>query len=428
MKDTVVDITDYKYDQTEKDLKTKLVKYSERPEIQSQIGEAFYIWKDDPDFLASEVTEDRIDDVTFEKFFDWFLYDFKLLDTQERVIERFYKAERNSLSEIEETVIKGWLDSFYSYFEVEEVTPGESCRIRDLFTQNIYTVRDALASGKIKRSDIIGARPLSTENNHYFSGLISAYPSAFKSVIIDFINSEFKEYKKSFGREKPIVDYLRDWGYRTGHYLEDMAKNPQFVTPEGDEFVLASAIYGITNRGEVIKQLGKIKAVKELSGENDEIKVFNWEKTGKNKITATIEIENDRLKIECYSINMLDRTKAKLEEAMGDSVTHLEDVSRELNSFIDVAGKEKHKVDKLPPGTKSRKEMDTTLEDYYTSWIDEPHPNLGGKTPREATNTPEDRKSLIQVLNDLEAIYDGARKRGEPYYDVEKIKKKLELI
>ena len=173
MKDPIIDIAQYKYDQAEKELRIKLSEYTERPEIQSQIGEAFYIWKDDPDFLDEEISEDRVDDLTFEKFFDWFLYDFKLLDTGERVIERFYEDEKGTLSEAEESIIKGWLDSFYSFFEVDEVVPGEYCSVRDLLLKKEYKVHDSSSSKKLQRSDIIGARPLNTGDNTYFSGVIS---------------------------------------------------------------------------------------------------------------------------------------------------------------------------------------------------------------------------------------------------------------
>ncbi len=106
MTESVVDITQYKFDQAEKELREKLVDYSERPEMQSQIGEAFYIWKNDPEFTSEDISEEEIDELTFEKFLDWFLYDFKLLDSKERVIERFYIDEGKELSDAEKRLIK----------------------------------------------------------------------------------------------------------------------------------------------------------------------------------------------------------------------------------------------------------------------------------------------------------------------------------
>ena len=106
MTDSVVDISQNKLDQSEKELKTKLVDYSERQEMQAQLGEAFYIWKNDPDFTSEDIEEDQIDELTFEKFYDWFVYDFKLFDSEERVIEKFYSDERTNLSGAEKKLIK----------------------------------------------------------------------------------------------------------------------------------------------------------------------------------------------------------------------------------------------------------------------------------------------------------------------------------
>ena len=124
MTESVVDINEYKIDQTDKELRKKLVDYSERPEIQSQLGEAFYIWKNDPDFTSEDLDEDKIDELTFEKFFDWFLYDYKLIDSEERLAERFYSEEGASLSASEKILIQDWIKSIYSFFEVQEVMTG----------------------------------------------------------------------------------------------------------------------------------------------------------------------------------------------------------------------------------------------------------------------------------------------------------------
>jgi len=87
------DLAHYKIDQAERDLRMKLIDFSNRPEIQAQIGEAFYIWMNDPELSRKEMDEDDIDDLTFTKFLDWFIYDFKLLDTGKRLINRFHEEE-----------------------------------------------------------------------------------------------------------------------------------------------------------------------------------------------------------------------------------------------------------------------------------------------------------------------------------------------
>ena len=52
---------------------------------------------------------------------------------------------------------------------------------------------------------------------------------------------------------------------------------------------------------------------------------------------------------------------------------------------------------------------------------------LGGQTPNEALQTKEGKDKLSLVLNELENLFEQAKKRGEPYYDVNKLRKQLNI-
>ncbi len=427
MTESVVDINEYKIDQTDKELRKKLVDYSERPEIQSQLGEAFYIWKNDPDFTSEDLDEDKIDELTFEKFFDWFLYDYKLIDSEERLAERFYSEEGASLSASEKILIQDWIKSIYSFFEVQEVVPGEICLLKDIFSGNSLEVLDKASTKQIKQSDIIAARPIKIGNQYYFSGIVSLYPPPFKKLITEFFDKEFKEYKKLYGKQKTKLSYLKDWGFQIGAYVEETANNPHFVTPEGHEFVIAIADYSVEQYEKCIKKLEGIKSLKELSDKTEELRAFSWEKIGRNTITGSLEIEKDKLRIECYSIDMIALAKAKIETQCKDSITHIKDTIKELDTFIDKSQNEPKKLKKLPLGVKNKKELDTELDNHYDKWVTTPLEVLGKISPKEAMKSKEGRVKLSLVIDELEAIYEQARKRGEPYYDVSKLRKKLKL-
>ena len=428
MTESVVDITQYKFDQAEKELREKLVDYSERPEMQSQIGEAFYIWKNDPEFTSEDISEEEIDELTFEKLLDWFLYDFKLLDSNERVIERFYIDEGKELSDAEKRLIEDWIKSIYSFFEVEEVLSGEKCVIKDIFTGKVFEISDRASSKQIKRRDIIAARPLKIGNQNYFSGIVSLYPATFKNLITEFFDQEFKEYKKLYGNQKTKSEYLKDWGFQIGYYIEDVANHPHFVTPEGDEFILAIANYFVDKYEQCIKNIEKIKSLKEISDKTEEIRIFSWEKIGRNKITGILEIEKTKLRIECYSIDMLARAKSKIEKECKWFIKHLEDTIKEQDTFIDRNKSETKKLKKYPLGVKNKKEFDSELDKHYDKWLNMPLEILDGKSPKQALKTKDGRVKLSSMINELEVIYEHARNRGEPYYDVSKLRKKLKLI
>ncbi len=426
MKD-VVDLTQYKFDQAEEYLRTKLIDFSHRPEIQAQIGEAFYIWKNDPDLLLEDLDENDIDDLTFAKFFDWFIYDFKLFSEEKRIIERFYEEERSSLPDIEKNLIRDWINNLHSFFEVEEVFPKKGCQIKDIFTGEPFNVRDSASSDQIKPLDIVSARPIKTGSTHYFSGVILVYPPALKPIIMDFFNREFKEYKKRFGKKQTLRTYLKDWGFLIENYIEDTVKNPRFLTPEGDELVSASSTYRLKNYNRALEALRGIKSLKEIEGGTDELRVFSWVRRGRNKISVTIEIENDKITIESYSVDLLFRVKNLLERKLTGLITYQKDKVRQLDSFIDRKEQKTQKPDKLFPGLKNKNELNGVLDEYYDDWVDKPLERLHGKTPREALHTKGGREKLNSILDELQNIYDHAKKRGEPYYNVLKLRKKLRL-
>lgn len=424
-KNRVVDLIQYKFDQAEKDLRLRLVDFSHRPDIQAHIGEAFYIWKNNPELLVESIDEDDVDDLSFSRFFDWFIYDFKLLDDGKRVIERFYEEEREDLSDVEKTILDDWMDNLYSFFEVEEVFTGEGCRIRDIFTGDVFRVKDVASSEQITVPDIVAARPLKTGSNHYFSGVILVYPPSLKPLILDFFNREFKEYKKTFGRKRTIREYLKDWGFLIGNYIEDALKHQRFLTPEGDEVVLASAIYTLKDHKKAIKNLREIKSLQEIEGGTDELRVFSWTGADKSMVYGIIEVEKDSITIECYSFNLLSKAKNLIEKKLKGLVTYKEGNVREWKSPIDKGSAQTRRTEK--PSFRAKSDIDTALDEYYDEWINKPLNALQGKTPKEAMETEQGRERLNSILEELEALYEHAKKRGEPYYDVLKLRKKLRL-
>ena len=83
---------------------------------------------------------------------------------------------------------------------------------------------------------------------------------------------------------------------------------------------------------------------------------------------------------------------------------------------------------KYPLGIKNRKELDSALDEHYEIWVTQPLGILDGKTPEEAKNTKQGREQLAIVLNELESLYEQAKKRGEPYYDINKLRRQLDMV
>ncbi|MGB7293845.1 MAG: hypothetical protein WBD99_16885 [Thermodesulfobacteriota bacterium] len=427
MTGSIINLRQYKFEQAERDLRLKLIDFTHRPQIQAQIGEAFYIWKNDPELIQQYYKEEEISDITFTKFFDWFIYDFKLIDIGTSVIELFYEQEADSLSNFEKSILRDWLNSTFSYFDVEGVATNEGCNIRDIFTDELIFVTDNSASKQVKISDIIGARLITTDKNTFFSGVLSVYPQTFKSIILDFYNREFKEFKKTFGKKSSHHDFLKNWGFLIGNYLEHILEHSRFLTPDGDELVFARADYSFVDLNLVVSQIREIKAIQEVSGGSDELRVFVLSDAEKKNIDTIIEVEVGKLSIQAHSTDSFNRAKAVIEKRLKGLISHRGDSTKHPDSLINHKSLVIAKQKKPPFGVRNKKEMERILDEYYDDWIDEPIDALNGKSPREALKTKYGRNKLISILSELERLYQHAKKMGEPYYDIKKLRNKLKL-
>lgn len=423
----IVDLNQYKFDQIEKELRVKLTEFTENQSINYQIGEAFYIWKNNPNLIPEDLLVDEIDESTFSRFFDWFLYDFKLIDTGKTVIATFYEENKEDLSPIEKTIINEAKSSVCSFYLLEDISDGQECLISDIFTNKKYKVIDKSTARKAKPYNILGARILHSDKSLFFSDVITIYPLAFKSLILEFYKNEFEEFKKTVSGKPTVKNFLKHWGYLIFQYLENISSNPRFITSEGLEFVFSSSEYEVIDFDKVINTIENISNFTPLFHQSSDMRVYSITSEN-NEIAGLIEMDKDNMNLECYSNAIHDYIKDLFDSELSDSLFHKKDITRDINSIINTESRNAtQKVDRLPPGVSNKDEIDTILDEYYTEWMDVPMDILDGQTPREASESPEGKKQLQAILTELEDIYTVAKNRGEPYYNVNILRNKLNL-
>ena len=71
---------------------------------------------------------------------------------------------------------------------------------------------------------------------------------------------------------------------------------------------------------------------------------------------------------------------------------------------------------------------DLFLDDYYEKWINQPVQALGDKTPKEMCKTVHGRTKVEQLLKELETVEKTRLKKGQPHYDINKVRARLGLI
>jgi len=428
LKSDIVDFNEFKYNQITKELRNYLIEFAYNQKLQFQIGEAYYIWKNNPDLLPEDYIYDEIDEITFSKFFDWFIYDFKLFDTAKNIVSTYYDTNKKNISQMESNILKKWGSSVFSYYTVNEISNGNICKITDIFTHKSIEVLDNSTAKKVRPLDILGARILQTESINYFSDVITIYPYAYKSLILDFYHSEFAEFKKSFKYKTTIKQFLKNWGYLIFQFLENISNNPKFLNSQGHEFSFIKSEFELYNYKEVMRLIDKNKYFKQINKQNDDINIYSLSLNKINEINGIIELQKNSLTLECYYINTHNKAKQLLELLFKDNIKYLKDDRKELHSvIINNINSKKYKIDTLPPGVKNKTEMDLILDNYYEEWLYKPLYSLDGITPIKASISQKYKHRLKTILFELEQLYEIARKRGEPYFDINILRSKLNL-
>ena len=85
----------------------------------------------------------------------------------------------------------------------------------------------------------------------------------------------------------------------------------------------------------------------------------------------------------------------------------------------------KHSPSGLPPA-EERRILAGFMTEHMRRWLDEPHPQLGGGTPRHAA-AGEHRADLVNLVRGLENRSERARRDGEFFADVAWIREELGL-
>ncbi len=404
-------------------IRQKLYEFIETPEIHSQSAEAFYIWQDNPESIIVYNDENDLDDEIFSKFLDWFIFDFKSFDNNQRLVELFIKKSADELNSQERLVLTDWSDSTRSYFEIKDINQGKNCVLSDLFSGNELLVHDSIVSNQLKITDIISARPVKTLDKYYFFSLVSVYPLVLKPEILEFFNKNYEAYKKEHEDSLTTSDFLKDFGYLIGNHLDEVINNPHYLTPDGEEFVIASSIYTLSNKSRAIEIINENDNFSLLNDVSDDLIIFRLDSLNNKKLDIHLELEEKQLIINANSLNTLSEVKIYLEKLIGPSLKHKKDISKSFNDFT--SGSDKPNF-KLPKGVRSKKQFNSQLDEYYGKWIDTPMEKLDGVSPRNAITTTEGRRKLEQILTELELLYEDARKAGEPYYDVNKLRDELQ--
>ena len=227
------------------------------------------------------------------------------------------------------------------------------------------------------------------------------------------------------------------------------SEEPSFFTLEGDPVALGSATWRVRDPSaarERLRALGGLTAGEPLEVDITvarEALVRDRPELPRGAIVleaapiddldkvpvATVRLEGAGLRVEAMSeerlrhvIELVEQDFGDLAELSGREVMPVEQALDERRS-----GPERPAA--LPPGlppADERRLVGGFMTERMRRWLDEPHPQLDGSTPRAAA-AGDGRAKVIRLVRGVENGVERARRRGEPFADVAWLREELGL-
>jgi hypothetical protein len=429
---------------TERDLKSaernlirKIREFTDDARFDEEINEAFALFWSDIEPEPEEVVW----------FIDWFTHDYELRSGF-TPIELFYHEKAEELSAGEREILKEWLDTCLSVYEVQEIEGGVGIRVKDLFLGGEYFVHDVNASKAVSKWDIMVARIHRVKGKNRFSGAGKIYGQNMKNRLLEYLKEEWRAYRSEFP-DASKKEFLKERGlifnFFTQMLEEEALQGIRLTTVEGDEMIFCEAVFDVADFERAAEGL---RGHEDFHREEDSEEIrYAWAEAGESanftaararlnrapppmksvgtRILGRITLTMDELVLECTSKERLAAGKKLLIQRLGDAIRHKFDTSQEVDEALDSIEARGEK-EELPQEVVDSA-MREYLEAYYAEWINMPIPALDGLTPLEASRTPGGRRKLEELLKGLENMEERKKKVSGYGYDVEKIRKALNM-
>ncbi len=371
------------------------------------------------------------DEEEFDRFMSWYSLYF-ITDGQNKTFPALYlQRHRYQLSPFEEEILKSYVRSFLSLYEVQRVDPGRGFELQDLLTGKVCWVQDTSLSRFLCKWDVIYAGLVSGKGWTFLGGFeMLVIPPRLKGYMERTILEMFEAEREEYGS---LEEFLRGHSSGIGAMIEkalDDYSEESRCNSEGDLLCLVTLHYRITDPAALIEKIdgspffsrGSQRTGGRIPPRSE---TYTWiRQAGKGlKIYETpplgiLRIEKNKLRAECNSRERAGRLRVLLEDHFGSllhyTTTIYEDPEVRVPLWNGLQG-------------------DSSAADVgYKNWFDEEVPALGGMTPREAAVTPDGRERLIELLKELEnenekVLRMGLKNDGLPIFPVDKIRKELGL-
>ncbi len=364
------------------------------------------------------------------------------------------------LSGTERELLIAQRSAWLSVWEVVGTEPGRSLDLVDLLTGETRRVVETTASRTLVSRDAILTRVVDHRGTSVLCGFYQRVLSPRDAAEV------VRRARGRLRRRKNVpADRLRDEAI--GSYLiacwEDAVEDaviragtpPVLQNTDGDPmlFTVDHFAFGSSDLEEIQCRISSIEGVDGPPESHGSEMIYPFTKKGnsmnrglENTLIGRVVIAPNGLRVETNSLRRADTMRDLLESALGPLIAHQKREHTDPQSLIREAHQQaggRHASAPSPERTAgisqstagtpqpplSSTEIDHAILEmktkHYADWADHPLPSLGGKTPREATETKEGRRMVDTLLKDCENHE--ARQPAGQRYDFGRIRRDLGL-
>ncbi len=408
----------------------------------------------DPGDSDAEVSEDFFqDEDEFSRFMSWFCTYFINNEYGKTFPECYLSSRIQHLTDLEREILEAYGRSCLCLYEVQWTRPGRGLELKSVFSGESFFVHDDYFADLLCKWDLVYAGLICVRGFFFLAGFEPIIiPPRLKNSIEEEIDVLYRETAREAGQGTPAIEvFLRQKSMEVFTIVDsavrDFHRKANLKNADGDLLFYVTVHYRIQKRSEFFEKIelsnhfvldrmekdpeGEVKAA-------DYLWIRKERLHAKRPVSAAMGIllvEGEHLKGKCNSGERAEKLKRILAESFGDSIelkmTLHEKPQEQLFDPDDpiTAEPEPEKQENSPEEAALLKEISSR---HYRNWVDEKIPALGDLTPREAMQTPDGRKKLIDLIKELEnqnerAVRKGLRNADILAFPADKIREELGL-
>lgn len=242
----------------------------------------------------------------------------------------------------------------------------------------------------------------------------------------ELVLGEWQEFTKRFG-------HVLLWIFAEMRVaaLVDAVAHIRYRTPSGEPYLYAIALYDHHDYRSFVDGLSGMGNWQPLlvhpqtsigNGERRPAEARVWIQKAvtdnQSAIAARLTLTSLQLILECDSRERLDEVKHSLARAFGFALHFRGETLTPPYYEVNVDELQSdHPVTVVVSHDDDRGLLKAFLEKAYLEWSDQPHPQLGGQTPRHAARLPATRDLVARLIAEMEASDPGIKRGAKRAYD-----------